>query len=195
MLNSALSIIYDEHRSLAAVVRGLQYLVNEHACGRSVPDIGLLRAIVNYLDEFPRKLHHPKEEAFLFARLQSRTRTADAIIGELKKQHIHDAALVDALHGALERFATGNDRGLEEFAKAVQNYSENTLAHMALEEAIVLPLASRHLSGEDWVEISVAFGANGDPRFTADADSAFEDLFRRIVVLAAPRSADGADAP
>jgi hypothetical protein len=63
--------------------------------------------------------------------------------------------------------------------------------HMALEEASLLPLACRHLSGEDWVEIGVAFGANGDPRFTGDAEAGFADLFRRIVALAAPGRPDG----
>ncbi|MBI5898789.1 MAG: hemerythrin domain-containing protein [Rhodocyclales bacterium] len=186
MLNSALSIIYDEHRSLAAVVQGLRYLVGEYSRRRLAPDFGLLRAIVAYLDEFPQRLHHPKEEAFLFERLQLRTRTADAIIAELKRQHVHDASLVAALRLALERFESGQDGGLAEFGKAVADYSEGILPHMALEEASLLPLACRHLSGEDWVEIGVAFGANGDPRFTANANSEFADLFRRIFDLAAP---------
>lgn len=186
MLNSALSIIYDEHRSLAAVVQGLRYLVGEYSRRRLAPDFGLLRAIVAYLDEFPQRLHHPKEEAFLFERLQLRTRTADAIIAELKRQHVHDASLVAALRLALERFESGQDGGLAEFGKAVSNYSDGILPHMALEEASLLPLACRHLSGEDWVEIGVAFGANGDPRFTANANSEFADLFRRIFDLAAP---------
>lgn len=189
MLNSALNIIYDEHRSLAAVVQGLRYLVNENARGQAKPDFALLRAIVAYLDEFPQKLHHPKEEAFLFARLQLRTRTADAIIAQLKKQHVQDALLVDVLHTALDRFESGTDDGFKEFSRAAEEYSSDILSHMALEEASLLPLACRHLSGEDWVEIGVAFGANGDPRFTADAESAFADLFRRIVGLAAPSSA------
>ncbi len=191
MLNSALSIIYDEHRSLAAVVQGMQYLVGEYTRGRFAPDFGLLHAIVAYLEEFPQRLHHPKEEAFLFERLQLRTRTADSIIAELRQQHVHDASLVAALHVALERFEAGQNDGLAAFSKAASDYTNGILPHMALEEASLLPLACRHLSGEDWVEIGVAFGANGDPRFTADAEAGFSDLFRRIVDLAAPGRPDG----
>jgi hypothetical protein len=63
---------------------------------------------------------------------------------------------------------------------------------MALEENALLPLASRHLTGEDWVEIGAAFGENGDPRFVADADQAYADLFRRLVNLASPTATDAA---
>ncbi len=191
MLNSALSIICDEHRSLAVVVQGMQYLVGEYARGRLAPDFGLLRAIVTYLDEFPQKRHHPKEEAFLFERLRLRTRIADPIIAELMRQHVDDARLVTELHQALERFESGQDGGFVEFDKAVAAYAEGILPHMALEEASLLPLACRHLSGEDWVEIGAAFGTNGDPRFAADADADFAGLFRRIVDLASPVKSSG----
>lgn len=126
----------------------------------------------------------------MFERLQLRTRTADSIIAELKRQHVHDASLVKALQVALEQFETGQNDGLVMFSKAASDYSEGILSHMALEEVSMLPLACRHLSGEDWVEIGVAFGANGDPRFTADAEDGFSDLFRRIVTLAAPGRPD-----
>jgi hemerythrin-like domain-containing protein len=184
MFNSGLSIIYDEHRSLAAVVQGLRHLVGEYRLGRMAADFSLLRAIVFYLDEFPQKLHHPKEDAYLFAHLQLRTRTADSIIAKLRAQHAAGAGHVGALHTALERFEAGETAGMEDFSAAVELFADDILRHMALEESALIPLARRHLSGEDWVEISVAFGENGDPRFVADPERDFADLFRRVMALA-----------
>jgi hypothetical protein len=53
------------------------------------------------------------------------------------------------------------------------------------------------LSDEDWAEIGAAFAGNGDPRFSADNDEEFRQLFARIMNLApnsmldaAQRSAD-----
>jgi hemerythrin-like domain-containing protein len=169
MFNSGLSIIYDEHRSLAAVVQGLRHLVGEYRLGRMAADFSLLRAIVFYLDEFP---------------LQLRTRTADSIIAKLRAQHAAGAGHVGALHTALERFEAGETAGMEDFSAAVELFADDILRHMALEESALIPLARRHLSGEDWVEISVAFGANGDPRFVADPERDFADLFRRVMALA-----------
>lgn len=186
MFNSALNIVYDEHRSLAAVVQGLRHLIREYRSGAGAPEFGLLRAILHYLEEFPRKLHHPKEEVYLFVRLQERTRIADSIIAELRAQHAADAWHLDILKSSLERFAAGTPGAGEEFSAAVDRFADDILRHMALEESALIPLARRHLSGEDWVEIGVAFGVNGDPRFVADAEHNFADLFSRIMALAPP---------
>lgn len=189
MFNSALNIIYDEHRSLAAVVQGLRHLIAEYRRCAMEPDFALLRAIVFYLDEFPQKLHHPKEEAYLFAKLQDRTHTADKVISELRHQHQSGMRFVEDLHKALDRYEIEGHLSLQSFSDAVEGFAEDILQHMALEESTLLPLAGRHLTGEDWVEIGAAFGRNGDPRFVADADHAYAELFARLINLASP-SAD-----
>lgn len=191
MLNSALTIIYDEHRSLASVVKGLRHLSCEIRQGRTPPDFDLLRAIVIYLDEFPQRLHHPKEDAYLFPRLSLRTRLADPLIAELREQHVAGARHIDALRKALDQLASGELGGKEYFPAAVEHFADDILRHMALEESTLIPLARRHLSGEDWVEIGVAFGENGDPRFIADAEHDYGGLFTRIMALA-PLSANRA---
>ena len=49
---------------------------------------------------------------------------------------------------------------------------------------MILPAAREHLTAEDWVEIDGAFADNGDPRFSADNDEEFRQLFARILNLA-----------
>lgn len=186
MFNAALNIIYDEHRSLSAVIQGMRFVVAAYRREGQRPDFGLLRAIVKYLDDFPGRLHHPKEEAYLFSRLQLRTRDADTVIAELRAEHLTEGRLVAELSAALESFASGADGNGDEFVRAAEQYSEAVLRHLAREESKLLPLARLHLSAEDWVDIGVAFGANGDPRFDADAGDDFAALFRRIVNLGAP---------
>lgn len=190
MFNSALNIIYDEHRSLVAVVQGLRHLVGEYRRNALEPDFTLLRSIVFYLDEFPQKLHHPKEEAYLFAKLQNRTRTADKVIAELRLQHRAGIQHVEDLHKTLEKYEIDGSPGLAAFSDAVEGFAVEILQHMALEENALLPLASRHLTGEDWVDIALAFGKNGDPRFVADAEHAYAELFRRLINVAWPYVAD-----
>jgi hemerythrin-like domain-containing protein len=183
LLNSALAIIRDEHRSLAAVVQGFHYLIQGMRESHTKPDFKLLRAMICYFEEFPEKLHHPKEDAYLFASLRRRTKEADRVIAELEQQHIRATRDVRDLALALGRYEAGKRGGLARFAVAAEKFSEQTLAHMALEESTVIPLAMQYLTPEDWVEIGVAFGKNGDPRFEADADQEYRDLFSRIVNL------------
>jgi hemerythrin-like domain-containing protein len=186
MLNTALTIILDEHRSLAAVTHGLRFLVREMREKNLEPEGKLLWSMLYYIDSFPQKLHHPKEEAYLFRRLKMRTRAADKAIAELEDQHRAGAEHVKALEMALGRYQAGAPGGREEFMTAAERFADEIAVHMALEENVVIPLAKEHLKAEDWVEIADAFGMNGDPRFGAEPDHEFRSLFSRIVNLAPP---------
>ncbi len=186
MLNTAITIILDEHRSLAAVTHGLRYIVREMREKDSEPDGKLLWSMLYYIDTFPQKLHHPKEEAYLFRRLKMRTREADKAILQLEEQHRAGREHVKALEMALGRYQAGAPGGREAFMAAAETFADELAVHMALEENVVLPLAKQHLLAEDWAEIAQAFGENGDPRFGAEPDHEFRSLFSRIVNLAPP---------
>ena len=58
------------------------------------------------------------------------------------------------------------------------------MEHMGLEAKVIIPAARKHLTAEDWTEIASAFGENGDPRFSVDADEEYRQLFARILNLA-----------
>ena len=195
MSNAALAIIHDEHRSMMAVIHGLQFLVREIRAKAAAPDFKLFWAMIYYMDAFPERLHHPKENMYLFARLRERTGEADEVIDELEREHREGGLQVRALEQALGYFEAGKPDGLEVFAAASEKFSDEVRNHIDLEERILLPLAKRHLTAEDWVVIGDAFGENGDPRFGAEPDNEFRHLFSRIVNLAPPPIGVGPSLP
>ncbi|MDR2188616.1 MAG: universal stress protein [Azonexus sp.] len=184
--HAAIAIIQDEHRSLAAVVRGLQHLMDEAEDGKTPLDTALLRAIVRYIDAFPERVHHPKEEAYLFARLKARTSAFDEALNTLRAEHAESGPQVRALAAAVERYGeAANTETLAAVAAAARVFAEALWAHMNLEENVILPAAREHLRQEDWAVIHAAFAENGDPRFDADLDEGFRNLYSRIMNLAA----------
>jgi hemerythrin-like domain-containing protein len=186
MLNRALAIIQDEHRSLGAVLHGLRFLVREMREKGATPDFKLLWAMITYMDAFSERLHNPREDAYLFARLKERTREADAVLATLERQHVESAEHLKRIELALGQLEAGMPAGLENFARATEDLVEEAWQHMVLEEKVAIPLAKKHLTTEDWIEIAEAFGEHGDPRFGAKPDHEFRDLFTRIVNLAPP---------
>jgi hemerythrin-like domain-containing protein len=185
-MRTALEVIRGEHRSLTAVLNGLWYLVDEVNEGRSEPNFRVLRAMMRYIDTFPEKLHHPKEQRYLFPRLRQRTDTANAALDQLEAEHITGEKLIRDLEQALLRWEIGGPQDLTTFAKAVEHYVGFHQRHMQREEQVILPLAERVLTEEDWREIDAAFSGNADPLDARDAKSDFEGLFRRIVAIAPP---------
>lgn len=186
MLNQALSIIHDEHRSLGAVLHGLRFLVREMQGKGKAPDFKLLWAMVYYMDAFSARLHDPREDAYLFARLKMRTNEADDIIASLEQQHKESSSRIRHLELALGQLEAGAPDALANFAQAADHLVDEAWQHMSLEEKVVIPLAKRHLTANDWIDIAEAFGENGDPRFGPKPDHEFRDLFTRIVNLAPP---------
>jgi branched-chain amino acid transport system ATP-binding protein len=57
---------------------------------------------------------------------------------------------------------------------------------MSIEETELLPLARQYLTQEDWEEVDAAFSGNSDPLHGAKAGAEYDELFRRILLLAPP---------
>ncbi len=71
------------------------------------------------IDAFPERLHHPKEDEFLFARLAKRDANAKGLIDALKAEHVAGAKMVRDLERALNEYESIWPRGADKFADAV----------------------------------------------------------------------------
>ena len=162
------------------------YLVREIRLNGMAPDFRVFDAMVYYIDTFPERYHHPKEDAYLFKFLVARHADAAALVAQLESEHRAGAEKIRALEQSLERYRQGGATEFPAFAQAVQAYANFHWDHMRLEEDKVIPLARAHLTPEDWKEIDAAFAGHGDPLFGADAGAEYDALFRRIVTLAPP---------
>lgn len=183
-MHRGLAIIKEEHRALAAVLHGLSFLVAEISKGKMQPDLPLLRAIMAYIEGFPERLHHPKEDQYLFTALRRRTHEAEAILVELEEEHRQGPEQVAIVNRALDRLQAEGMRAFADFAAVANAYVDANFRHMATEEGKILPLCMRVLTDEDWQAIDTSFAANDDPMTGAPARAEFRELFTRILSLA-----------
>jgi hemerythrin-like domain-containing protein len=182
-MRKAVRILRDEHRSISAVLQSLQHLARMAQDPALKPDFAVFRAMIYYIDAFPERLHHPKEDDYLFARLLARSDAARPLVEKLKAEHIEGARLVRDLERSMLAFEETWPRGAEDFAAAVHAYAEFHWNHMRCEEQELLPLAEQSLGEADWAAIEAAFAGNEDP--LADLrDQDFDKLFARIVSIA-----------
>ncbi|MEO8347153.1 MAG: hemerythrin domain-containing protein [Betaproteobacteria bacterium] len=182
----AIRIIREEHQSLAAVLHGLLYLVREISAHRMHPDFPLLGAMVYYIDTFPERCHHPKEDDWLFRLLQQRYPPAGEVLERLRAEHRAGATKLKQLEQALLRYEQGGQREFPIFVAAVEGYVAFERNHMRCEETEVMPLAQEYLTPADWEEIDAAFLDHTDPLSGEVVRDDFRELFRRIVNLAPP---------
>lgn len=179
----AVGLIRDEHRSMTVVINGMRDLARLARESGNAPDIASLQRMLQYLHDFPEKLHHPKEEQHLHVRLLLRHPESRKIIDELETQHQAEYAGIGRISRAIDDCAAQRTGALERLIAELDAYAEAAWAHMSLEESTLLPLARHHLLAEDWREIEEAFQGNNDPRFGELSGEAFRRLFTRITHL------------
>jgi hemerythrin-like domain-containing protein len=182
-MKDAIAILKSEHRSISAVLHGLKELARMAGDATVRPGFQVVRSMLRYIDEYPERLHHPKEDEHLFARVLQRAPEARALIDQLQAEHKEGARLIRELERALLFFEEGWPAGAREFAQAVEAYAEFHWQHMRKEEQELLPIAERVLSAADWNAIDRAFAANLDPAAGVEQRD-YDRLFTRIANLA-----------
>jgi hemerythrin-like domain-containing protein len=181
MSHDALKIIRAEHTALAAMLRAILLLLARHRRSGTLPDFAALRAMLFYVDEFPEQRHHRKESELLFPKLRARTPLARELLDRLDADHAQGERRIRELEHALLGFEMMGEPRRQAFEEAAQRYVDFYLAHMAMEEQQILPLAQQALTEDDWAVLDEAFAANRDP-FTGHAPATdYDALFTRIV--------------
>jgi hemerythrin-like domain-containing protein len=182
----ALNIIRDEHRSIAAVLHGMKELVFRIRERGAKIDPRVFRAMLYYLDTFSERMHHPKEDQYLFAPLRRLGAGADELIAELEREHAQGENALRRVEQCLIRYEEGGEKEFPEFAREIERFVEGYWDHMSKEEERVFPLAEKLFTRSDWEAIDKAFQANADPLANDRNERDFRKLFSRIVSLAPP---------
>ena len=187
MTHTTIRIIREEHQALAAMLRSILLLLAQHRRQSTQPDFAALRAMLFYVDEFPEKRHHRKESELLFPKLRARTPLSRDLLDHLDQDHAHGEHNIRELEHALLAFEMMGEPRRQAFEESAERYVEFYLAHMAMEEQQILPLAERVLSDDDWAQLDEAFSANRDPLTGHEPEADYRALFTRIVnIVPAP---------
>lgn len=181
-MQSRLAQMYEEHGSIAAVLNALIALIDEvRTHGRRV-DVQVFRTMLYYLDVFPEREHHRKEEAVLFARLRERTHEIDDVLDDLSREHAVGEQEIRTLEQAFVRYEASPSE-FPAFAAEAQCYAARYFEHMHKEEHLVMPVARRVLTAQDFIEIEAAFAAPRDPLAGGRPVTDPDELFRKLVAI------------
>lgn len=182
----ALSIIRDEHRTIAAILHGMEYLVREVHAHRKKVDPRVFHAMLYYLDTFAQRVHHPKEDQYLFGLMKQRSEEAARLIAQLETEHAAGEEVLRRLAQAMIRYEEGGEKEFPGFEREVSNFVEGYRNHIRKEEEQLFPLALGLLTPLDWVMVDAAMEEHTDPLAAAREEENFDRLFNHIVSIAPP---------
>jgi hemerythrin-like domain-containing protein len=183
--HSALQTIRDEHASLGAMLQSMRLMVEKGPSDNRRQFFDVLRGMLFYIDEFPERLHHPKESNLLFPKVVKLAPKVMGAVDKLERDHMRSEKAARELQHLLLAWDLLGPSRRGAFEEAVGHYIDAYLEHMNLEENVILPEAERCLSDEDWRLLNAAFAENADP-LTGQyrPTEAYERLFSLIVTRA-----------
>jgi hemerythrin-like domain-containing protein len=185
MAHESLRIIHDEHAALSAMLQSLRMMVQRGPANGPEQFFDVLRAMLFYIDEFPERLHHTKESELLFPPVRARAPHLKEALDRLDHDHEKGESAVRELQHLLLAWELLGETRRPAFDQAVQRYLDFYLAHMKLEETVILPEAEKVLTAEDWKSLDAAFATNCDPLTGKyPRDPLYDRLFTRIVMRA-----------
>jgi hemerythrin-like domain-containing protein len=185
MKHPSLQIIRDEHASLGAMLRSMLMMVERGYGDDPQQFFDILRSMLFYIDEFPERLHHPKESNLLFPRVVRAAPGVMAAVALLERDHLNGEQAVRELQHLLLAWELLGETRRPAFVEQCRNYVDFYLAHMRMEESVILPEAEKMLTEADWKELDEAFEKNCDPLTGKyPPDPAYARLFTRIVMKA-----------
>ncbi len=178
----SLQIIRDEHASLAAMLQSMRMLVQHGPDDSRKNFFDVVRAMLFYIDEYPERLHHPKESNLLFPKVVKASPKVLGAIDRLERDHMYSEKAARELQHLLLSWELLGPSRRQAFEEAFRKYIDFYLDHMRLEEEVILPEAEKMLTPHEWAEIDAAFEKNADPltgKYPPTAE--YEKLFSLIV--------------
>ena len=85
----SLHIIRDEHASLAAMLQSMRMLVERGPSESRTNFFDVVRAMLFYIDEYPERLHHPKESNLLFPKVVKASPKVLGAVDRLERDHMY----------------------------------------------------------------------------------------------------------
>jgi len=185
MVHESMRIILDEHSALRAMLRSLTMMLDRGPMADKDQYFDVVRAMLFYIDEFPERLHHPKESLLLFPKVAQLAPQTQDTLTRLEKDHVQGEAKVRELQHLLLAWELLGESRRAVFEQAARRYSGFYLEHIHQEETVILPAAQKFLTSTDWQVLDEAFAGNADPLTQVSLrDPRFDLLFSRIVMQA-----------
>jgi hemerythrin-like domain-containing protein len=132
-----------EHNAVLYVVQQLEHAAEAAASGQPVPK-DVFADIEEFFRVFVDRCHHGKEETVLFPRL-----TTAGLPQQLEAEHAEGRRLAQAYAAASEAYRPGDPASGAAVQRAAADYAAMLRAHIAKENAELLPVVDRELAAED----------------------------------------------
>ncbi|MGR5064150.1 hemerythrin domain-containing protein [Photobacterium sp. DNB22_13_2] len=171
--------IHTEHGYICRLLKILQQKLVAIRNGQEV-NYGLIKDIVDYLQNHAECCHHPKEDV-LYHYYQDHYADNAGQVKSLEKEHEELARLTQEFADTVDMILMDAVIPLDVFADKLNAFVVSQFAHLEFEEKHILPLIRKHFTQEDWLAVSQQYEkCDCDPLFGSQVTERYRHLAERL---------------
>lgn len=172
--------LHAEHGYMNRLLKVLQQKLTRVKKGQPV-DYSLIKDIVDYLHNYAKCCHHPKED-ILYRYYQSHYAKNDNM-QSLELEHQELTQLTREFAESVDMILMDAVIPLDVFAEKLNTFVTRQKSHLEFEEKHIFPLIQRHFTAHDWLAVSAEYqGVCSDPLFGDKVSERYLKLSKRLSV-------------
>lgn len=175
-----LEILSIEHYCILALLDALESLAHNLEKGK-VPDYYLILDVLDYLNNYASRYHHPLEDE-VFRKVLSNNAASSGHVNQLQQEHQSLGALTERLHKDFAALAAGRRANRPELHEKIREYLVSFRKHIKFETNEVFPLAEGEFAPDDWKVIATKIRFVDDPIFGDVRHDKYSRLTRKIEI-------------
>jgi len=144
------------------------------------PDFELMLDMVDYIENYPDMIHHPREDLIFSYYLERHDEKADAVKA-MMREHRDLKAMTDELNEEIDGLLHDAIVPRERLARQLREFIRVQRRHLEREEADLFPLVERRLDPGDWERIEAVLPDKDDPLFGKHVKDQYAGLYERIL--------------
>jgi hemerythrin-like domain-containing protein len=180
-MTASISELRRDHVNFSLMLNVLARQAGAVELERKPVSLKLIQLALKYFRSYPRKFHHPKEDAIYGLLIQKHFRKPETIYNIMEDHSdLRDALRI--LSEQAESLDLRSEEAVGAFCEKLRLFVAREHHHIAMEEGHLYPTALQMFSPEDWKSISDSFGNETDPVFGEATAAKLDSLIAAVLM-------------
>ena len=177
-MHPQLEELHRDHVNLAKVLRLLEKQLADVQSMEHI-DLEVLSEIVDYVQTYPDRVHHKREDIIFSVYLEHSTTSRD-LVERLMEEHMLLFDKTRNLRVHIEQWRQDSPVPRGRMVSIIADYLQMQWDHLNLEENSVFGLLHQELTPADWERIEAIMPLSNDPLFGNRMMQRFENIFGQL---------------
>ena len=180
-MHTIMQQLNNDHRHMAKVLNYLNYrLRKSHDINSAAPELWVLLAVLDYIQVYPERWHHPAED-LIFKRLAEYCPESAHHVEIIEEEHEQLENMTNAMLELCNGFLDDKEQAIKSMRLIMLCYLDMQQKHMHRENDTLYPLIEQHFNDNDWQAIEKAMPMIDDPLFGDAIKHDYEKVYAEII--------------